>query len=86
MDPENKALIKKAAAGLERSLEVFETYLEAENNRPLYEATLCMVDALKRLHGVDPALLCAANLARVEAMLQKEKRVGGGRDSFNTGF
>ena len=90
MNPENLDAIKKAAGGLEQSLHVFETFLESSNDRHLYQATLCMVEGLRHLHAVDPALLSAANLDRVEAMLKKESGKtsgsGKGRDTFNTGF
>ncbi|GEM_PF-5207063 len=87
MNPEQLGTIKKATVGLEHSLDVFETYLESDNNRPLYLATLCLVDALKNLHAVDPGLLGAGNLSRIEAILVKEgDRNRKGRDGFNTGF
>lgn len=86
MTTEQLASIRKAAAGLELSLQVFETYLEEENNRPLYQATLAMVEALKHVHAADPGLLSEANRIRVEEILSKETRGGKGRDSFNTGF
>ena len=80
------ASIRKAATGLEHSLQVFEAYLEDENNRPIYLATLAMVDALKNVYAADPELLSPENRARVEEILKKETRGGKGRDSFNTGF
>jgi hypothetical protein len=86
MTTEQLASIRKAAAGLELSLQVFEAYLEDENNRPLYLATLAMVDALKNVYAADPELLSLENRSRVEEILKKETRGGKGRDSFNTGF
>jgi hypothetical protein len=86
MITEHLASIQKAAAGLELSLEAFEAYLEDENNRPLYLATLSMVEALKHVYAADPDLLSAVNRTRVEEILKKETRGGKGRDSFNTGF
>ena len=86
MTTEQLASIQKAAAGLELSLQVFEAYLEDENNRPLYLATLAMVDALKHVYAADPGLLSEENRIRVEELLKKETRSGKGRDSFNTGF
>lgn len=86
MTTEQMASIRKAAAGLELSLQVFEAYLEDENNRPLYLATLAMVDALKNVYAADAELLSLENRARVEEILRKETRGGKGRDSFNTGF
>ncbi len=86
MTTEQMASIRKAAAGLEHSLQVFEAYLEDENNRPLYLATLAMVDALKNVYAADAELLSLENRARVEEILRKETRGGKGRDSFNTGF
>lgn len=86
MTTEQMASIRKAAAGLELSLQVFEAYLEDENNRPLYLATLAMVDALKNVYAADPELLSLENRVRVEEILKKETRGGKGRDSFNTGF
>lgn len=86
MTTEQPASIRKAAAGLEISLKVFEAYLEDENNRPLYLATLAMVDALKNVYAADPGLLSPENRARVEEILKKDTRGGKGRDSFNTGF
>ena len=86
MTTEQMASIRKAAAGLEHSLQVFEAYLEDENNRPLYLATLAMVDALKNVYAANPEFLSPENRARVEEILKKETRGGKGRDSFNTGF
>lgn len=86
MITEHLASIQKAAAGLELSLEAFEAYLEDENNRPLYLATLSMVEALKHVYAADPELLSAVNRTRVEEILKKETRGSKGRDSFNTGF
>jgi hypothetical protein len=86
MTTEHSASIQKAATGLELSLKVFEAYLEDENNRPLYLATLAMVDALKHVYASDPKLLSDENRLRVEEILKKETRGGRGRDSFNTGF
>jgi hypothetical protein len=86
MTTEQLASIQKAAAGLELSLQAFEAYLEDENNRPLYLATLAMIDALKHVHAADAGLLSEANRLRVEELLKKETRGGTGRDSFNTGF
>ena len=86
MTTEHLASIQKAAAGLEHCLEVFEAYLEDENNRPLYQATLSMVEALKHVYAADPELLSAISRTRIEEILKKETRGGKGRDSFNTGF
>ncbi len=70
---------------IEASLQTFEAILENTNNRPLYEASLCLVDALKRLHEFDPQLVNAANRTRIEELAAKQK-VKPGRDYFNTGF
>jgi hypothetical protein len=86
MTTELPASIRKAAAGLELSLAAFEAYLEDENNRPLYLATLALVEALKHVYAADPGLLSPENRLRVEEILKKETRGGKGRDSFNTGF
>lgn len=86
MTTEQLASIRKAAAGLEQSLQTLESFLEDENNRPLYLATLALVDALKNVYAADPELLSLENRARIEAILKKETRGAKGRDSFNTGF
>ena len=86
MTKEQQASIRKASAGMELSLQAIEAYLEEENNRPLYLATLALVDALKHVYAADPGLLSEENRIRVEELLKKETRGGKGRDSFNTGF
>lgn len=86
MNPEDLVILKKASAGLEKSLDVLETWLESANNLSLYQASLSMINALKHMYAADPDLLCAANRARVEEMLEKEKAKIKSGDRFNTGF
>jgi hypothetical protein len=86
MNPEDLATLKKASAGLEKSLDVLETWLESANNLSLYQASLSLTHALKHLYAADPELLCAANRARVEGILEKEKAKIKSGDRFNTGF
>jgi hypothetical protein len=86
MNPEDLATLKKAATGLEKSLDVLETWLESSNNLSLYQASLSMANALKHLYAADPELLCAASRTRVEEVLEKEKAKIKSGDRFNTGF
>jgi hypothetical protein len=86
MNPEDLATLKKASAGLEKSLDAFETWLESTNNLSLYQASLSMISALKHLYAANPELLCVANRTRVEEILEKEKAKIKSGDRFNTGF
>lgn len=85
MNPEDIAHLKKAAAGLEASLEVLETWLESANQRSLYLASLSMAIAMRHLHDADPKILSASGCKRVEAVLLEEKKTVK-KDRFQTGF
>jgi len=85
MNPEDIAHLKKAAAGLESSLEILETWLESANGRSVYLASLSMAIAMRHLHEADPQILSATGRLRIEAVLLEEKqRVKA--DRFQTGF
>ncbi|MEO6097584.1 MAG: hypothetical protein ABIW76_18790 [Fibrobacteria bacterium] len=86
MNPEDLATLKKASAGVEKSLDVFESWLESTNNLSLYQASLSIIGALRHLYAASPELLCAANRTRVEVILEKEKAKIKSGDRFNTGF
>jgi hypothetical protein len=85
MNPEAIAHLKKAAAGLEASLEVLETWLESTNNRSLYLASLSIAIAMRHLHDADPQFLSASGCKRVEAVLLAETQTVK-KDRFQTGF
>lgn len=86
MNPEDLATLKKASASLEKSLDVFETWLESTNNLSLYQASLSMANALRHLYAANPELLSAASRTRVEEVLEHEKAKIKSGDRFNTGF
>jgi hypothetical protein len=85
MNPEDIVHLKKAAAGLESSLEILETWLESTNGRSVYLASLSMAVAMRHLHDADPQLLTANGRKRIEAVLLEEKQVVK-KDRFQTGF
>lgn len=85
MNPEDIAHLKKAADGLEASLDVLETWLESANDRSLYLASLSMAIAMRHLHDADPKILSTAGCKRVEAVLLAEKQKVK-KDRFQTGF
>ncbi len=85
MDPKDFETLKKAAGHLEASLKSIEHLLESINNRPVFQATGSLMEALRHLHDADPTLLSSQNRERVENLIQKSKAKTG-RDSFNTGF
>lgn len=85
MTPQKSGTMKSAVENLEGILVEFEAILEEESNRPLYKASLCLVDALTHLYEMDPALLAPETRIRVEALIEKAK-VKPGRNTFNTGF
>lgn len=86
MTPKELETIKSATGNLESSLEAIEAILEDSNNRPLYNASLNMAQALKHFYEMDPGLLAPETVVRVKALLLKENPGKTGRDSFNTGF
>ena len=85
MNPEDIAVLKKAAAGLEASLDTLETWLESGNGRSLYLASLSILIAMRHIYDADPQLLNAVNRKRVEAVMLKEKDVVK-ESRFQTGF
>src|SRR6185369_8225312 len=85
MNPEDIALLQKAASGLEGSLVVLETWLENANGRSIYLASLSVALAMRHLHDAEPQLLSVAGRQRVEAVLLEEKRTVK-KDRFQTGF
>jgi hypothetical protein len=86
MTPKEIETIKAATGNLESSLEAIEAILDDSNNRPLYNASLSMAQALKHLYEMDPSLLAPETAVRIKALLLKENPGKAGRDSFNTGF
>jgi hypothetical protein len=85
MNPEDIAQLKKAAADLEGSLEILESWLDSANGRSVYLASLSMAIALRHLHDADPQLLSAAGRKRIEGILLDEKQKTK-PDRFQTGF
>ncbi|MDB5103675.1 MAG: hypothetical protein JWP91_1364 [Fibrobacteres bacterium] len=77
--------MRDAVGKLEVILADFEAILEETQNRPLYKASLCLVDALTHLHEMDATLLDPETRLRVEALIEKAKPKPG-RNTFNTGF
>jgi len=77
--------IREAISQIEKALKTVEDYLENHNNRDFYNASLCLVDALKHFHATDLKLLNTENDERITDLLIKLKQKSG-RDSFNTGF
>ena len=86
MQADSKEKLRAIAGQLEAALGTFESILETEDLAPLYRAAHGVKDALKALHEQDPALLPPEAGARVQALLQSERKRQGGRDNFNTGF
>ena len=85
MDPKESKSIKDAAARIEGALKAFEDILEDSNSELLYKSCGHLLQALRNIHGMDPALLSGEARTRIEEILVKEKAKPG-RDSFNTGF
>jgi hypothetical protein len=87
MSPEDTAILKHGAEALERSLGIFEAWLEdGHNDSSLYQATLSLATALQHVYRSCPDLLNEASRARVAEIIQKAQAMPKGRSNFNTGF
>lgn len=86
MQAESKDKLRVIAGQLDDALRTFESILESEDLAALYRASHAVQEALKSLHGQDPSLLPPEALARVQELLNKDRKKAGGRDNFNTGF
>ena len=86
MNPEDIAILKSGGEALERSLAIFETWLEdGHNDGALYQATRSMHSALQQVCKSCPDLLSADARERVAEMNRKAEAAPS-KSRFNTGF